>query len=235
MQRVGQMLDACEAVFFDIDGTLVDSNEFHVVAWAEAFNNNGRGVARHLLREQIGKGSDILIPSLFPGIGEAEQKTLSDAHGDIFRSRFFKLVRPFPSASELIHGLHERGKKVILVSSSGNKEVEHYIRLLGIKADLGGTVGSEDVNQTKPAADLFAMALRKAGVEGPDAIAVGDTPYDVQAAAKCKVQTIALRSGGFTDEQLNTTGPLAIAMDVNALFEDQDVLRGEDGHRHGCP
>ena len=78
------------------------------------------------------------------------------------------------------------------------------------------------------------MALRKAGVEGPDAIAVGDTPYDVQAAAKCKVQTIALRSGGFADDQLNATGPLAIAMDVNALFEDQDVLRGEDGHRHGC-
>src|ERR1700760_3167780 len=106
------------AVFFDIDGTLVDSNEFHVVAWDEAFRENGRPVARHLLRMQIGKGSDVLIPSLFPGIRDEEQGILSDAHSKIFKDRFLQLVRPFPHAGAFARALHERGKKVLLVSSS---------------------------------------------------------------------------------------------------------------------
>jgi membrane protein len=83
---------------------------------------------------------------------------------------------------------------------------------------LSGTVSFDDVEQTKPAADLFSMALKKAGTEANNAIAIGDTPYDVEAAAKCGVTAIALRSGGFTDEQLRDTEPVAVVMDVRALF-----------------
>ena len=219
-KQSGKVFGACKAVFFDIDGTLVDSNEFHVVAWDEAFRKFRRSVPRHLLREQIGKGADLLVPSLFPGIAKAEQKTLSDAHSEIFKSRFLRQVQPFPAASELIHALHGAGKKVLLVSSSDKNEVEHYACLLAIEDVLSGTVSFYDVARTKPAGDLFAVALRKAKVETTDAIAVGDTPYDVEAAAKCDVRTIAVRSGGFTDQQLRAAGPLTIAMDVGALFSE---------------
>jgi HAD superfamily hydrolase (TIGR01509 family) len=205
-------------VFFDIDGTLVDSNEFHVVAWAEAFHRCGRTVARHLLRAQIGKGGDVLIPSLFPDIGDAEQHHMSDAHSEIFKSRFLPLIQPFPSAAALVRALHEKGKKVLLVSSSDQKEIEHYARLLHIEDALSGTVSFDDVEQTKPAADLFSVALKKAGAKANNAIAIGDTPYDVEAAAKCGVPAIALRTGGFTDEQLRETEPVALVMDVRALF-----------------
>jgi phosphoglycolate phosphatase-like HAD superfamily hydrolase len=219
-KTAGELLNRPAAVFFDIDGTLVDSNEFHVVAWDEAFRRNRRAVPRHLLREQIGKGADILIPSLFPGVAKAEQKSLADAHSEIFKSRFLNLVRPFPHAADLIHRLHVLGKKVLLVSSSDQKEVDHYARLLAVESDLSGTVGFDEVRHSKPAGELFAVALGKAKVAAADAIAVGDTPYDVEAAAKCSVRTIALRSGGFSDEQLAAAGALVIAMDVETVFSE---------------
>ena len=215
------LLAACEAVFFDIDGTLVDSNEFHVVAWDKAFRKNGRSVARHLLRMQIGKGSDVLIPSLFPGIRDEEQGTLSDAHSAIFKNRFLQLVRPFPHAGAFVRMLHEGGKKVLLVSSSDEKEVKHYTRLLDIEECLSATVSSDDVQRTKPAGDLFAVALKKSGVDAEHPLAIGDTPYDVEAAAKCGVAAIALRSGGFTDERLDAAGAAAVEPDIDALFSQR--------------
>jgi membrane protein len=215
----GSPLAPFKAVLFDIDGTLVDSNEFHVLAWDEAFRSNNRSVPRHLLRQQIGKGADNLIPSLFTDMTEAEQKELSNAHGEIFKSRYLEQVRAFPFAGALVHALHAEAKKVLLASSSGKKEVEHYARLLGIESALTGTVSFDDVDRTKPAGDLFAVALRRAGVAAQDAVAVGDTPYDVEAASKCGIRTIAVRSGGFTDQELEGMGPLALVMDVGALFE----------------
>lgn len=215
----GWPLAPFKAILFDLDGTLVDSNEFHVLAWDEAFRDQGRSVARHLLRQQIGKGADNLIPSLFPDMAETEQKRLGDAHGEIFKSRYLEQVRPFPHAGALVHALHVQGKKVLLASSSDKKEVEHYARLLGIENALTGSVSFDDVSKTKPAGDIFAAALRKAAVSAQDAVAVGDTPYDVEAAAKCGIKTVAVRSGGFSDQELDRARPLALVMDVGALFE----------------
>ena len=228
-KTAGELLTQYEAVLFDIDGTLVDSNEFHVMAWDEAFRQNHRAVSRHLLREQIGKGADGLIPSLFPGTERAERKLLADAHSEIFKSRFLNQVRPFPHATDIVHALHALGKKVLLVSSSDKKEVDHYARLLAVENDLTGTVSFDEVQQSKPAGELFAVALGKAEVDARDAVAVGDTPYDVEAAAKCDVQTIALRSGGFSDEQLTRVGALVIAMDVETLFSG---LRNSSSYNH---
>ncbi|HEX3666814.1 MAG TPA: HAD family hydrolase [Rhizomicrobium sp.] len=217
-KRIAKLLSASKAAFFDIDGTLVDSNEFHVVAWDEAIRQHNRSVPRDRLREQIGKGADMLVPSLFPGIDEAERQAISDAHGDIFKCRFLHLVRPFPSSSDLLRDLHGRGMQTFLVSSSDGKEVEHYAHLLEIEGILSGTVSFDDVSQSKPAADLFAVALRKAKVLPEDAIAVGDTPYDVEAAARCKIRTIAVRSGGFTEEELAVNRPAAIVLDVDSVL-----------------
>jgi HAD superfamily hydrolase (TIGR01509 family) len=217
-QSGGDVFASFKAAFFDIDGTLVDSNEFHVVAWDETFRKHGRSVPRDNLRDQIGKGADILIPSLFPDIREQEQRVLTDAHSEIFKSRFLKQVRPFEHSSDLIRVLSARGIKTMLVSSSDEIEVRHYVQLLGVVDDLGDTVSSEDVTRTKPAGDLFAVALDKSAVGAQDAIAIGDTPYDIEAAAKCKMRAIALRSGGFSEARLRAAGPIEIVMNIDALF-----------------
>jgi len=207
-----------EGILFDIDGTLVDSNEFHVIAWDEAFRENSYSISRYLLRKQIGKGSDKLIPFFLPESSDEERRVISDAHNEIFRSRFLKLVRPFPFATDLIRFLHSKNKKVLLVSSSPSKEIEHYVDLLGVSKELHDTVGFDDVSQSKPAPDLFDVALQKAEVSSEAALAVGDTPYDVAAAAKCGVQTIALLSGGFSNKELETAGPFGIQMDVGSIY-----------------
>ncbi|MBV9331568.1 MAG: HAD family hydrolase [Alphaproteobacteria bacterium] len=207
------------AAFFDIDGTLVDSNEFHVAAWAEAISSAGLTVARRDIRTQIGKGADLLLPALVPHIDSKERKALAEAHGNIFHERFLKLVKPFPGASELIARLHRVGVQIVVASSSAKTEVEHYVGLLDIERRLAGTISFDDVDASKPEPDLFAAALRKVKpIAADQSVAIGDTPYDIAAAAKCGVRTIALRSGGFSDAELEAEKPLSLYTDIRALL-----------------
>jgi HAD superfamily hydrolase (TIGR01509 family) len=207
-----------KAVFFDLDGTLVDSNEFHILAWAEAIEACGLRASRASLRNEIGKGADMLIPALFPGLGGVQRDLLEKTQGKIFETGYLPQVRPFPGASALVTQLRAQGIKVLLVSSSSNKEVLHYSKLLEIESHLDGAVSSDDAPHSKPAPDLFTRALEiVAPVQVHDVIAVGDTPYDVQAAAKCGIRTIALRSGGFSDRDL--CHALAIYTDVQELMD----------------
>ena len=108
-----------EAVLFDIDGTLVDSNEFHVLAWEEALRDAGHPIARERIRSHIGKGADMLLPAVIPGIDEKKRKSIADRHDDIFRTRYMPEVRPFPAARELIARLSRDGARIVLASSSG--------------------------------------------------------------------------------------------------------------------
>jgi membrane protein len=211
-------LETAKSIFCDIDGTLVDSNEFHIVAWDEAFRSNGFSISRHVLRQQIGKGADKLIPTLAPDSSESLRKTIREAHGKIFQSRFLNLVRPFPYASEFIRSLHTKAKKVLLVSSSPLKEVEYYADRLGVTRILADKVGIDDVGQSKPAPDLFETALTRAQVDPRDAIAVGDTPYDVSAAANCGIAAIAVRTGGFSERALEAASPFSIEPDIGTLY-----------------
>lgn len=147
-----------KAAFFDIDGTLVDSNEFHVTAWDEAFRDYGHNAEKVAIRGQIGKGADQLIPSLF---SEMDKKTRDGVaeHDEIFRTRYLHRVRPFPCATDLIELLHAKGKYIILASSAEKVEVEHYIGLLKLSAFLKGTVSKDDVASSKPAGDIFCGGL----------------------------------------------------------------------------
>jgi membrane protein len=207
-----------KAVFFDLDGTLVDSNEFHVLAWAEAIDMAGLRVARSALRKEIGKGADMLIPSLFPNLGCHQRDSLEKAQGKIFKTRYLRQVRPFPDAHALLSRLHGARSKIFLVSSASRKEVDHYAKLLGVVDIVSGIVTIDDAAQSKPAPELFARALQKAAPLDPkDAVAVGDTPYDIEAAAKCGIATLAVRSGGFPDQSLQ--GAQSIFMDVRDLLE----------------
>jgi membrane protein len=209
---------AAKAVFFDLDGTLVDSNELHVLAWAEAIEMAGLRVARSALRNEIGKGADKLIPALFPELGDRQRDLLAKAQGRIFKTRFLRHIRPFRDANALLSRLYATGCKIFLVSSASRKEADHYTRLLGIQDLLSGVASLDDAEQSKPAADLFELGLKLADPVGPkDVLAVGDTPYDIEAAAKCGIETLAVRSGGFADESLQ--GALSIYTDVQELLE----------------
>jgi membrane protein len=210
-----------KAVFFDIDGTLVDSNDFHVMAWQEAFRDHGHPFEQSQIRGQIGKGGDQLVPSLLPGIDEKSQKAISARHGEIFRPKYLGQVRPFPHAFDLIEMLHAKGVKVLLASSSEKAEVEHYIELLKVAPFLTGTVSKDDVANSKPAGDIFAAALSQVfPMAASETLAVGDTPYDVESALRSDVKTIALRSGGFSEEVLGDAGAPYIYGSIKDLFDN---------------
>jgi membrane protein len=207
------------AVFLDIDGTLVDSNESHVSAWAAAFQENGHSIAPSAIRPQIGKGADMLIPHLVADIGDEEEQAIADTHDAIFKSRFLPRIVPFPRASEFIATLHKEGVRIVLASSASAAEVEHYVKLLAVEPFLAATTSADDVQHSKPARDIFASALEKvAPIQAPDTCAVGDTPYDVIAARKCGIPAIAVRSGGFPARDLKEAGAVAIYASVAELL-----------------
>ena len=206
-----------KAILFDIDGTLVDSNDLHVLAWEEAFAREGHRFDRQQLHDQIGKGADNLVPTLLPGSDEATAERLGDAHGAIFKTRYLDTVKPFPRAHDLLAHAHGLGQTLVLASSASKAELDHYLDLLDARALITATTSIDDVKDSKPAPDIFSTALGKLhGVDAGEAVVIGDTPYDVESAGKCGIRTIGLRSGGFPDEALG--GAVAIYDDVAALL-----------------
>lgn len=212
-----------KAVIFDIDGTLVDSNAFHVQAWEEAFLRSGVPVPREKIERQIGKGSDQLIPSLVKDVDERGIEKISRVRGEIFRDRYLKDVKAFPHATDLIKLLHSRGKSIVLASSAEANEVKYYAQMLEIKSMLTGIVSKADVIHSKPAGDIFAVALSLVSpIQAEEVLAVGDTPYDVQSALQSDIKTIAVRSGGFSQEILFEAGAYSIYAGVTEIYQSFD-------------
>ncbi|HVF92759.1 MAG TPA: HAD family hydrolase, partial [Sphingomonas sp.] len=209
-----------QAVFFDIDGTLVDSNEHHVTAWDVAFRDAGHAVDPAAIRGQIGKGGDLLVPTLLPEVAKSEIDALSDAHGKAFKRRHLGRITPFAEASALLRHTHRRGQRVVLASSADGKEVAHYIKLLKVRDIVDATTSIDDVETSKPAGDIFAAALKKVRLAPDEVIVVGDTPYDVEAAMKCGIDAIGVLSGGFDEAVLRGAGAVAVYDDVAALLAD---------------
>ncbi|MFD1949763.1 HAD family hydrolase [Sphingomonas arantia] len=210
-----------KAILFDIDGTLVDTNDMHVLAWEAAFAGIGKTFDRQVVHDQIGKGTDMLVPTLLPELDEAAQEALGEAHGKVFKAKYLKTAKPFAKAHELLRHAAGLGQKVVLASSASEGELDHYLDLLGARDLVTATTSSDDVEKTKPAPDIFATALGKLdGIDADAVIVVGDTPYDVEAAGKCGIVAVAVRSGGFPDDVLVKAGAIAIYDDVAALLVD---------------
>jgi membrane protein len=199
------------------DGTLIDSNELHVAAWHRVFAEAGHAVTSEAIRGEIGKGGDHLVPALLPGLPQREQHKLTQAHGHLFKSEFLAKAKPFPGARELIERVHADGSKVVLASSASGDELTHYVDLMGIGDLVAASTSSDDVDASKPAPDIFASALRKAGVDAHAAVAVGDTPYDVQSARASGIATVTVLSGGFPADDLKEAGAAAIYTDVGQI------------------
>jgi HAD superfamily hydrolase (TIGR01549 family) len=192
-----------KAAIFDIDGTLIDSVDLHARAWQEALVKFGHHVTFEQARSQIGKGGDQLIPVF---LSEAEQKDhgeeMEEWRGKLFKSKYLPLVRPFSAVPELLRRVREAGLKVAVASSAKKSELEVYLGIACIKDLLDVATSSEEAEQSKPAPDIFRAALKELGIEGPQAVAVGDTPYDAEAARKAGIPTIGMLCGGFSEADL---------------------------------
>lgn len=211
-----------KAILFDIDGTLVDSNEAHVKAWQRAFRSENFEISQAAIREQIGKGGDNLVPSLLPELPDDVRDRLSQAEGDIYRRDYLPYVLPFFGAKEILRAAADAGQQVILASSASRPEIDHYVDLLEARSLLSGTTSKDDVGHSKPCPDIFAAALERSGCAADEAIVVGDTPYDIDAARSAGLSTLAVLSGGFSKERLKSAGPVAIYKDVAAILAEYD-------------
>ena len=207
------------AVLFDLDGTLVDSNDFHIRAWQQAFRNAGHLIPVDAIRGQIGKGGDNLVPALLPGLPQAEQEALASAEGEIFERDYLAQVRPFPRARDLLARVRDAGSRIVLASSAGAGQLDHYVDLLDARALIHAATSKDDVDRSKPDPDIFAAALRQADVAPEQAIAIGDTRWDVLAAAKCGIRSLGVLSGGTPERDLREAGAVAVYPDVAALLD----------------
>mgnify|MGYP004499687297 CR=1 FL=1 len=208
-----------KAVLFDVDGTLVDSNDLHAHAWAEAFRQFGVEVPLAAIYTQIGKGGDNLIPALLPpDVVQQQQAAIEAYRSELFQRDYLPRVVPFAGVRPLFERLAGDGIRILLASSSRQAEVSHMISLLGVEDLVDDFTSKDDVEHSKPCPDIFEAALRKVAPVGADrAIAVGDSPWDVKAAAGAGLRTIGVRSGGFSDADLNDAGAVQ-------LFDDPEDL-----------
>jgi membrane protein len=210
-----------KAILFDIDGTLVDSNDLHIAAWDEVFRAAGHQFDRQALHDQIGKGADNFVPALLPGASKEEAERLGDAHGRIYKEKFIATARPFPGARDLLLRCCEVGYTVVLASSASGEELDHYLELLDATDLVDAHTSADDVGPSKPSPDIFESALQKAGAASGEALVIGDTPFDIQAATKAGIRTVAVRSGKFPDKAL--AGAVAIFDDVAQLLARFDA------------
>ena len=197
------------AVIFDIDGTLIDSVDFHAESWQRVLREFGHEFPFQQVRSQIGKGGDQLIPALL-GRREAERlgKELEERRKRIFVAEYLPRVRPFPGVRALFERLIEAGLSVGLASSAKGDELAEYKRIAMID-DLvpdGAATSSDDADRSKPHPDIFHASLAKLGVPARRAIAVGDTPYDAEAAGKAGIATVGVLCGGFPETDLRRAG-----------------------------
>jgi HAD superfamily hydrolase (TIGR01509 family) len=211
----------------DIDGTLVDTNYQHALAWYRAFREHGVVLAIWRIHRHIGMGGDQLVPALTDDSFErARGEEVRDAEGRHYM-RMIGEVQPMRDARELIEDIRERRHTALLASSAKEQEVDHYLDLLAARELADGWTSSADVESTKPEPDLVHAALAKAGADARDAVMVGDTPWDVQAAERAGVPTIAVMTGGFSEAELRDAGAVAVYESVAELRErlDDTALR----------
>jgi HAD superfamily hydrolase (TIGR01549 family) len=209
-----------EAVIFDIDGTLLDSVDYHARAWQETFARYGIDVTFVEVRGQIGKGSDQLMPVFVPGeMLERLGKEMKDARAAHFKTTYLPRVKPFPQVRELFQKLQDDGKRVVLASSGSRAEVDEYKRIADI-ADLSESdTSSDDADRSKPHPDIFLAALEKLGdIDRAKVVVVGDTPYDAEAAGKAGLRTVGVLCGGFPEADLRAAGCVAIYRDPADLL-----------------
>jgi len=208
-----------EVLLSDIDGTLVDSNALHAEAWRRAFEHFGIQVGMDEAWRQIGKGGDKLIPVFLPETDLARlEKPLKDFRKEIFHRFYMPQVVSFPKSRELLVRVKESGKKIALATSSEQEDLATYKKIVRMEDLIDEASSSADAEHSKPEPDIFAAALKKMGVRGDQAIALGDTPYDAEAAGKLGIAVIGLTCGGWKRDDLLDAGCVEVYQDPADLL-----------------
>ena len=202
-------------VIFDIDGTLVDTNYQHALAWYMAFRQHDLHLPIWQIHRHLGMGGDQLVTAVAGEDAEAEHgDALRTAHDALYLASI-QTTSVFEGSRALLVELKERGWRVVLASSAKEQEVDHYLDLLDARELADGWTTSEDVENTKPEPDLVLAAIEKLGTA--DAVMVGDTPWDIEAAGKADVATIAVMTGGFSRAELEEAGAVAVFASIAEL------------------
>jgi HAD superfamily hydrolase (TIGR01549 family) len=206
-------------IVLDVDGTLVDTNYQHAIAWHRAFHEHGFRVAIWEIHRHIGMGGDQLVESLIGEEGENERgDDLRDAHSEAY-SKLIGETEAMEGASELIAELDDAGATVILASSAQQDELDRYVELLDADERIAGATSSADAERTKPHPELVETALDKYGSGGP-ALMIGDSTWDVKAALAAEVPTLALLTGGFSEAELREAGAVEVRRSLAKLREE---------------
>lgn len=204
-------------VLFDVDGTLVDSNDAHARSWVEALSHGGWSVPLPRVRALIGMGGDKLLPEVTGLDPEGQEgRRIKEQRKRIFRERYLPTLRPFPEARGLIDALAARGLRLGVASSAEEDELEDLLRAADAEVLLPRATSSSDAERSKPDPDIVHAALDRLGLTGQEVTLIGDTPYDVAAARRAGVRCVALRCGGWGDKELDGAA---------AVFADPAELR----------
>jgi HAD superfamily hydrolase (TIGR01509 family) len=210
-------------VVLDVDGTLVDTNYQHAIAWHRALRDHGYTVQLWEIHRHIGMGGDQLVAALIGEEGErADGEAIRAAEGEAYAALIDE-VQAMDGASKLLRELHEDGVVVVLASSAKAEEVDHYLDLLDARELVDGWTTAADVERTKPEPDLIQVALGKAENDGP-AVMVGDSTWDVKAAAAAGIPTLAVLTGGFSAEELRDAGAARVLESIGELRKDRGAL-----------
>lgn len=206
-----------EGVLLDVDGTLIDSNDAHAAAWLRAFDAHGYKVSFHEIRERIGKGGDKLVMELV-GLRDDDPTAMAinEDRTDYFLERLAPTLHGFPAARDLIQRMMEEGLKIGVATSAKAEELGTLLRIAHVDDLIATRTSSDDAEKSKPDPDIIVAALEKIGLPADRVVMLGDTPYDVQAAARAGVAVIAFRSGGWETEDL--AGAIAVYDDVADLL-----------------
>ena len=210
------------AVIFDIDGTLVDSNDAHAEAWVRALAERGHRVEFSRVRPLIGMGSDKLLPKLIGVSAESDEgRALGDRRREIFLKDFVPALQPTRGARELLEWLRDERMTLAVATSAHSEELKDLLRIAGATKMIDAATTSDDADRSKPDPDIVQAAVNRTGCKVADIVMIGDTPYDVEAALRAGIGIIALRCGGWDDAALD--GALAVYDDPGDLLERYDL------------
>lgn len=191
-------------VLLDVDGTLIDSNDAHAGAWADAFREFGLAEATfERVRPLVGKGGDKLLPEL-TGLDHDSDvaKRIVARRAEIFETNYLRSLRAFPGAHQLLARFKADGLALIVATSAKRDELNKLLEQAGLEELIDRTTTSSDAKRSKPDADIIEAALERGGLEADEAVMLGDTPYDVEAAGRAGVRAVAFRCGGWNDPAL---------------------------------
>ena len=206
------------ALVLDVDGTLLDTVYLHVIAWWEAFMDAGHQVSGFDIHRAIGRGSDDLVETL---LGESDERIVK-GHAENWAPRREKCI-PFHHVPDLIRTCAGRGVQVVYCTSGAPEDIEDFRRKIGCDDVVSAVVNSGDVDKSKPAPDIVVAALEAVGVEPRNAVMLGDTVYDVRAAAAAGVECIGLMCGGIGERELTEAGAVAVYGNPSELLQDLDA------------